>query len=325
MLSKTRVQQLDVPERKGYDAIFNSNFQQDILEAVQRWGNSRVVLVASKSLNANTDKVKSLIEALGRNLVATELGIGSHSPYADARRVAATIQTVHADCVISVGSSSYSDATHIACMLAENLATGFTVEDMEALVDPTRGMADTKDGKPLATRSCKLILVPTSLSASEWNGVSSATNTAGKKQHFGSWDQGYADLILLDPELASTSPATLWLSSGVRCIDHCVELMCNPKSAEPGKEGVTIHAEKGLRCMIEGLTKYKQAKDRKELLDQAGLDSLYEGISECQSGSREAMTGLLIWRVPMGPSHAIGHQVRQDQKITPSLVYIYRS
>ena len=127
------------------------------------------------------------------------------------------------------------------------------------------------------------------------------------------------DLILLDPELAATSPERLWLSSGVRCVDHCVELMCNPRSGEVGYEGVGGHAERGLRCMIRGLTEYKEAKgvgERDE--DGQGMEEserrrrrelLLEGISECQYGSREALTGLLIWRVPMGPSHAIGHQV----------------
>ena len=94
---------------------------------------------------------------------------------------------------------------------------------------------------------CRLILVPTSLSASEWNAVSSATNSHGKKQHFGSWDEGQADLILLDPDVASTSPEVLWLSSGVRCVDHFVETACNPLSGQKGYEEVQKHVTSGLR------------------------------------------------------------------------------
>ncbi|KAK4937667.1 hypothetical protein LTR10_021740 [Elasticomyces elasticus] len=308
MLPKDRVQQLDVDSRKGCDAIFNANFLEDIPEALLQWGYSRVLLVASKSLASNTDRISALQSTLNSKLVHTKLGVGSHSPYADVRDIAIHIQQLQIDCVVSIGSCSYSDASKIACLLAANLEPGFGLGDMEALVDKHRGIADHKDGRPLEPRKCRLITVPTSLSASEWNAISSAVNSQGKKQHYGHWDQGQPDLILLDPELASTSPERLWLSSGVRCVDHCVEILCNPKSGEKGYEGVQVHAEKGLRCMITGLTEYKHAKNKKEA-SQEDNESLLKGISECQYGSREALTGLLVWRVPMGPSHAIGHQL----------------
>jgi len=323
MLKKNRVQQLDIPSRKGYDAIFNSNFLEDIPAALSQWGSSRVLLVASKALAANSSHISALQSTLGPTLADTKLGVGSHSPYADVRDIAQRVQRHRADCVLSMGSCSYSDACKIGCLLAANFdpAASFDEADMEALVDRERGIADRRaDGTALRRRKCRLVTVPTSLSASEWNALSSATNAQGKKQHFGGWDDGgQPDLILLDPELAATSPERLWLSSGVRCVDHCVELMCNPRSGEVGYEGVGGHAERGLRCMIRGLTEYKEAKgvgERDE--DGQGMEEserrrrrelLLEGISECQYGSREALTGLLIWRVPMGPSHAIGHQV----------------
>lgn len=310
MLHKHRIQQLATPSRDGYDAIFNAKFLEDVPQAISDWGCSRIMLVASKSLAANTNFVSELQVALGSGLVHMKLGVGTHTPYVDVRDIAIKVQQFNIDCVISVGSCSYSDACKIACLLAGNLPPDFQVEDIEAMVDGDRGIADSKDGKSLVPRQCKLVAVPTSLSASEWNSVSSATNGKGKKQHFGSWDEGQPDLILLDPELASTSPEDLWLSSGVRCIDHCVELMCNPLSSKEGYEGVNLHAEKGLECMITGLSEYKKAKTKSQHTpSDEDHELLLKGISECQYGSREALTGLLIWRVPMGPSHAIGHQV----------------
>lgn len=103
-----------------------------------------------------------------------------------------------------------------------NLAPdNLTVEAMEALVDQTKGSA-----AGLKDPTIKLILIPTSLSASEWNCNSSATNPQSKKkQHFSS-EHAAPNLILLDPEVASTSPRKLWLSSGMRAVDHCVETVC---------------------------------------------------------------------------------------------------
>jgi len=76
-----------------------------------------------------------------------------------------------------------------------------TLENMEQLIDQTKGHAEN-----LKDPEVRLIVVPTSLSASEWNHNSSATNTqTHKKQHFSSKNAA-PDLILLDPEVASTSP-----------------------------------------------------------------------------------------------------------------------
>jgi alcohol dehydrogenase class IV len=68
-------------------------------------------------------------------------------------------------------------------------------------------------------------------------------------------------------------------------------------------EYVFRHMEDALAVLIKGLKDYKDgesAGNHAELLD---------GISNCQVGSRNAMMGLLLWKVPMGPSHAIGHQL----------------
>lgn len=68
-------------------------------------------------------------------------------------------------------------------------------------------------------------------------------------------------------------------------------------------EQVLQHMEDALAVLLKGLQAYKdgESKDKhKELLD---------GIADCQLGSRNAMMGLILWNVPMGLSHAIGHQL----------------
>ncbi|OCL02301.1 maleylacetate reductase [Glonium stellatum] len=293
VLEKRRIQQLPLETSKGHDAIFNSSYLEDIPAELASWKVNRVVLVFSKSLDAQTDVIKKLEARLGDSIVAKKSGVGSHSPYADVIDIANLLHANQADCLISIGSSSYSDACKIAALMHATLPPGFTEADMEALVNKETGI--TWDVKP---PTVKVIVVPTSLSASEWNAISSATNSDRKKQHFGT-PEAAPDLVLLDPEVASTAPRMLWLSSGVRAIDHCVETMCNKLSHEEANQ----HMEAGLRSLIKGLKEYREggeARNREELL---------RGITECQIGSREAMMGILIWRIPMGPSHAIGHQL----------------
>ena len=316
MKHANRVQQLDSPTRKGYDAIFNASYLDDIPEQVRSWGIKRVLLVVSKSLAANTHKIKDLEDHLGGLVVDKKEGVGSHSPYPDVIDIAARIHKNSVDCVISIGSSSYSDACKIACLLDATLPPGFGPDDMEGLIDQERGIVNYESDGPMKPPKVKLIVVPTSLSASEWNSVSSCTNSKGKKQHFGLWDRGQPNLIVLDPDVAATAPEILWLSSGMRAIDHCVETMCNPMLQEPQYKEVSVHAEKGLRTMITGLREYKEGRNK------GNNEELLDGISNCQYAAREAMMGLVLHRVSMGPSHAIGHQVCLHLHHSSALEYI---
>jgi alcohol dehydrogenase class IV len=58
-----------------------------------------------------------------------------------------------------------------------------------------------------------------------------------------------------------------------------------------------------LEILLKGLKEYKHGEDKGERAE------LLDGISDCQLGSRNAMMGLLLWKTPMGLSHAIGHQL----------------
>ncbi|EMD65128.1 hypothetical protein GGP41_003768 [Bipolaris sorokiniana] len=289
------IQQLPIPARKGYNATLNSEYIQDIVNAIGTWGCQRLIIVHSKALDENTDVIKKLKEKLGFFAVASKSGVGAHSPYDDVLDITRLIYENNADCVVSIGSSSYSDACKIARLMHANLATdNLNIETMEALVDQKKGKADG-----LKDPSIKLIVVPTSLSASEWNNNSSATNPqTRKKQHFAS-DHAAPDLILLDPEVAATSPRKLWLSSGIRAVDHCVETMLNKQCTEE----IFFHMENALRTLLRGLKSYKtgEADDK--------YSELLEGIANCQLGARDAMMGLILWDIPMGLSHAIGHQL----------------
>lgn len=294
-LQKQTIQQLPLSSREGRYAIINSTYLDDIDEALSKWKSERAVLVHSKTLGSSSEIVEKLQERLGPRIIATKCGVGAHSPYKDVLEITKLIHENHADCLISIGSSSYSDACKIARLMHTNLAPDkYTVDAMEALIDQDRGNTSN-----LNDPKVRMIAVPTSLSASEWNHISSATNPkTHKKQHFES-ENGMPDLILLDPVVAATAPRTLWLSSGMRAVDHCVETMCN-KLCTPE---ANAHMEETLATLLNGLKAYREGESNEN------REELLSGISECQLGSRKAMMGLLTWRIPMGPSHAIGHQL----------------
>lgn len=303
-MSRQKVQQLPLDSHKGHGAIFNSFYLDDIPSALQEWNATRVLLVVSKSLDTNTSIIKDLETRLHNDGQVThiqkKIGVGSHSPYADIIDIAHRVQTNDIDAVVSIGSGSYSDACKIAVMLSATLQPGFSETDMEALVDQKKGLAG---GDKLNAPTTKLICVPTSLSAGEWNYYASATNSRGKKQHF-QHPSGSPTLILCDPRVAATTPAHLWLASGVRAVDHCVEGLCNVKCHEEAAS----HFEKGLTCLLKGLVQYHAGLEKRDD-DGNAREELLKGISECQLGSRETLLPFMKWSVSFGASHAIGHQL----------------
>ncbi|KAF1355784.1 Dehydroquinate synthase-like protein [Lizonia empirigonia] len=286
---------VSIPARKGHNATLKSSHLDDIANALGEWSCQRVVLVHSKTLDANTCVIKKLKEKLGHFIVATKAGIGAHTPYNDVLEIANLLNENDADCLVSVGSSSCSDACKIGRLMQTNLdPSHLTPEAMGALVNQKKcAVDDLKDPK------IRLILVPTSLSASEWNDKSSAMSPITlKKEHFASANSA-PDLILLDPEVASKSPRKLWLSSGMRAVAHCVEMMLSDQC----KIDTYHHMEDALAILVKGLNDYRNGES------QGDHDELVDGISNCQLGSRNSVIGLLLWSIPMGPSHAIGHQL----------------
>jgi alcohol dehydrogenase class IV len=92
--------------------------------------------------------------------------------------------------------------------------------------------------------------------------------------------------------LTTTTPERIWLSTGVRAVDHCVETLCSLLSNGKGD----AEAEKGLLRLVPALIRTQ--KDPKD------LDARFETMR----GVIEAMSAVSSG-VPLGASHAIGHQL----------------
>ena len=138
-----------------------------------------------------------------------------------------------------------------------------------------------------------VICIPTSLSGGEY--FSLAGGTDDLVTHF---KQGFlhdgmgVSLVILDAELSIGTPWFHWLSTGMRSIDHCVEALCSLEAtAESDKD-----AEAGLRLLVPWLLKTK--------LDEKNVEARHQ----CQMGVRFAMKNVRAG-IPMGGSHAIGHQL----------------
>ena len=313
-LQKQTIPQMPTPDSAEYLVTINSSYLTDVPALIKQWSCSRVILVVSRSLDTNTDKIRNLESVLSPRYVGKKVGVGAHSPYADVLAIAQLAHVRDADAIVCIGSSSYSDATKIARLLHATFPPEqLTEEMMESLIDQSKG--GTRPGVFQAPQT-RLILIPCSLSVSEYHAVSSATNRAGKKQHFSThaFKPGAADMVLLDPEIASTAPPeSLWLPSGARAVDHAVETLCCSLT-QP--EGVEV-AKTSLKTMINGLSAYKKGLEAGT--DRGSDEETLRGISTCQVGARDAFMGIACYGSRMGPSHAIGHQLGSVGKVPHGL------
>jgi alcohol dehydrogenase class IV len=137
--------------------------------------------------------------------------------------------------------------------------------------------------------------VPTTLSAAEYSSIAGATDDTNHYKHV--FQAPSPRLVILDPQLAaSTTPASVWLSTGIRAVDHYVETFCVVQGTTKASDSLALA---GLANLIPGLLRCSRD------LDGSDLDA---GLS-CQLGSVDAMAACSAEGIEMGAGHGIGHQV----------------
>jgi alcohol dehydrogenase class IV len=100
-----------------------------------------------------------------------------------------------------------------------------------------------------------------------------------------------AATVILDPAITRHTPDWLWLSTGVRGIDHAVEGICSVERS-PLIQATCLHA---LRLFRTGLEQSFSQPDN------------LAARLQCQQAAW--LAGLGILRVPYGASHGIGHSL----------------
>lgn len=247
----------------------------------------RVFLLTSDSLRRNTDEISKIEAALGDRHAATHSGLAPHAPRSGVLAAADAARDAGADLVVTIGGGSISDAGKIVPLLIKHDVR--TVEDFEPLrtyVDDAGNVINPlKVGPDIRT-----ICVPTTLSGGEFNALSGATDEVTVHKQ-GYEHRGMAPImVVLDPAMTVYTPEWLWLSTGVRSVDHAIETM----ASEQSNDFANGLADNALRLLVEGLSRSKA--DPNDM----------EGRLKCQIGAWQSMISI-IGGVPMGASHAIGH------------------
>ncbi len=216
----------------------------------------RAFVVTGRTLNEETDLVRRVENILGDRHAGTYAGMSEHTPGSAVEEAAE--QAGDAGLLVSVGGGS--------------------------VIDGTKAVA-VRLGYP------EQVAVPTTLSGAEWaHRVGVTDEAAGRKSGFAD-PRAVPPVVILDPEVTIFTPEKLWLSTGIRALDHAVEGFID--GAEHPVTDVT--GLEGARRLTQLLPR---SKDELEDLDAR---------AELQVAAWLSYFGPL--NTPMGLSHALGRRL----------------
>ena len=258
---------------------------------VTRRGAQRIFVVTGRSLNRKTDAVTQALARIQAQVVGLFDDCIEHTPRDSVMAVASAVRAARADLIVSIGGGTVIDTVKVALVaLAQGLTRIEQLDDWHMRVAPDGSRVVPQPGPP----PCRQIAVPTTLSGAEFSDLGGCTDT-----RFGS-KQGYAGAfigaaaVILDPRITVHTPDRLWLSTGVRAIDHAVEALCSV-NAQPLIDATSVRA---LALLGRALRRYPE--------DPTDLD----GRLDAQMGAWLAATS--IRRTEYGASHGLGHALGAD-------------
>lgn len=264
------------------EVVFGRHAAEAVPEQLDRLGATRAFLMVSGTLDRETGEIDNIRQAIGARCVGTFAGMPAHTPRAAVISAANQARAAKADLIVTVGGGSITDgAKAVQLCLANDVAT---IEGIDAI--RTRGGAEP----PLKAPQVRQISVPTTIAGGEFSHIAGVTDERSHVKQMLRHPLTVPRAAILDPWLSVHTPEWLFLSTGIRAVDHCVEGIC-AREAHPYSDAQAI---KGLSMLTQGLKRVKA--DGNDI--EARLD--------CQIGTWLSMAPL-SGGVPMGASHGIGY------------------
>lgn len=267
--------------------IYGMPLAEALSQEIERTGVHAVFILASGTLARETDVIDRVQSVLGNRFAGICAKIGAHTPRPDVVAAANAARDAKADALLTVGGGSVTDA---AKMVGLCLGNGISEpQHLDALHVHTT--ADGRTIRPaVKAPPIRSIAVPTTLSAGEFTAFAGCTDPLRHVKESYGHPLMMPRAVILDPAVTVHTPAWLFLSTGIRAVDHAVEDIC-AINTQPFSDGVSLHA---LRLLSRGLPAVKA--------DPTNLDARLDS----QLGAWMSITGSQNG-VSKGASHGIGH------------------
>jgi maleylacetate reductase len=264
------------------EVVFGRPAADAVAAQIDRLGVARAFLMVSGTLNRESGEIEKIRQALGPRYVATFDAMAAHTPREAVIAAAEQARSANADLIVTVGGGSITDgAKAVQLCLANDIRS---VEDIDK-IRANKGVAP-----PMNAPIVRQISVPTTIAGGEFSAMAGVTNARTKVKEMLRHELVMPRAVILDPALTVHTPEWLWLSTGIRAVDHCVEGLC-AREAHPYADAQAL---KGLSMLAQALPRVKA--------NPGDIDARMD----CQIGTWLSM-GPVSAGVPMGASHGIGY------------------
>jgi len=264
------------------EVVFGEPAADAIARQMDRLRASRAFLMVSGTLRRETDEIAKIERALGHRCSGVFDAMPQHTPREAVIAASEQARAAEADLIVTVGGGSITDgAKAVQLCLANNIRT---VESIDAI------RAAKGAPPPMTAPSVRQISVPTTIAGGEFSANAGVTNMATRVKESVRHPLVMPSAVILDPAITLHTPQWLFLSTGIRAVDHCVEGIC-AREAHPYSDAQAV---KGLSMLASGLPRVKA--------NPRDLDARMD----CQIGTWLSM-GALTSGIPMGASHGIGY------------------
>jgi alcohol dehydrogenase class IV len=271
---------------RNYTVISGRGCLDQLATVLDRLGITRPLLVVPRSL-ADSELTGSVVGHAGNRTVVVFAGARAHAPISCVRKGLDLLTSSDCDGIISLGGSSAVDVAKGIAMLA---AYGS--------LDALRGSA-VRSGDRLQISHADLggalmpiVAIPTTLSGAEFTYQSGITDEdeARKYQYY---DRGALPrYIFLDAQATEATPDRLWLTTGIKALDHDVERLYS-RDHQPLADALELES---LQRIVHDLP--ASTSDRNDRQDSR--QRLLEAAWLAQFATKN---------VNVGVGHALGHQI----------------
>jgi maleylacetate reductase len=275
-------------ENFAVDRIVYGQAAAEVLATeVARIGARRVFMLVSHTLDRETDWVNALRSALGERYAGSYDGMPPHTPRDAVLNAASAARSAGADLIVSFGGGSLTDAAKMVRLALQHDISHIDDFDRFVVRVQPNGSRIAPDYAPPEIGQ---IAIPTTLSGGDFNPPAGCTDPRTMLKEIYRHPRLMPRVIVLDPAVTLRTPMWLWLSTGIRALDHAVETIC-ADAADPRSWLESLHAVRLLRSALP-----RTKADPSDL--SARLDAQL-AVWLATEHNRFAIS--------MGASHGIGH------------------
>jgi alcohol dehydrogenase len=196
----------------------------------------RAFVISTRSVANHPALGGRLRELLGGRLGGEFGAISQHAPASTVAAAVDAARDARPDILVSFGGGSPIDA---AKSVAFALATGLDLRDPLA-ADHARRL------RPRPDDLLPHIAIPTTLSAAELSGLAGFTTETDREKVGLRGEALIPAAVIFDAELSLHTPLDLWLSTGIRAVDHAVETLL-ASGSHPLPDTLALDALRRLR------------------------------------------------------------------------------